>query len=336
MRSAELTDPQRLELYYWMKLTRHFDETMVALWKQGRGVGGTFSQRGHEAISVGAGFALAPDDFVAPMHRDLGTYLLRGMAPRRIFANMLGRAPGVSGGRDANLHGMGDLDLNIIGFISHLPHSLPVTVGVAMSFTYRSEPRVALTFVGDGSSSSGVFHESLNLAAVRNAPVVIVLENNQYAYSTPLAQQTKVHDFARRAHAYGMPGVTVDGNDVEAVYATVHAAVERARGGDGPTLIEARTMRMLGHAIHDGFEYVPRELLAEWEARDPVVLFERVLLERGLADQTELDEIAQRCAAEVADAVEFAEAAPWPTGESVTEGVYAPTPAVDPTEAHDG
>lgn len=146
-----------------MCLARVFDENMVALWKQGRGLGGTFSQRGHEAISVGAGYALAPEDMVAPMHRDLGCYLLRGMSARRIFGNLLGRANGVSGGRDANLHGMGDLDLNIVGFISHLPHSLPVALGVAMSFTYRGEPRVALTFTGDGGASAGLFHETLNL-----------------------------------------------------------------------------------------------------------------------------------------------------------------------------
>ncbi len=325
-----LTNQQRLELYYWMKLTRLFDETMVAHWKQGRGLGGVFSQRGHEAISVGAGYALAPDDYVAPMHRDLGCYLLRGMAPRRIFANMLGRDTGVSAGRDANLHGAGDLDLNIIGFISHLPHSLPVTVGVAMSFTYRKEARVALTFVGDGSSSAGLFHESLNLAAVQNAPVVVLLENNQYAYSTPLDQQTRQQDFARRADAYGIPGVTVEGNDVEAVYAVVKQAVEHARSGGGPTLIEAKTMRMLGHAIHDGFEYVPRELLETWERKDPVRTYEERLIETGIADRTELDELAHRCEVEVVEAVDFAEASPWPAPASVTEGVYAPPTYFDP------
>ena len=324
MSVTHLTHDQRLELYYWMRLTRTFDETMVAYWKQGRGVGGTFSQRGHEAISVGAGYALDPADVVAPMHRDLGCYLLRGLTPRRIFANLLGKEAGVSGGRDANLHGMGDLDHNLIGFISHLPHSLPVTVGVAMSFTYRDEPRVALTFVGDGSSSAGVFHESLNLAAVQNAPVVIIVENNQYAYSTPVADQTKVTDIAARAAAYGMPGLIIDGNDVDVVYAAVKEAADRARGGGGPTLIEAKTMRMLGHAIHDGADYVPPALLAEWEAKDPLTRFTARLLGDGVADQTELDEIDARCAVEVADAVTFAEAAPLPDPATVMARVYAP------------
>lgn len=320
---GELGREGRRELLYWMQLTRTFDETMVALWKGGRGLGGTFSQRGHEATSVGAGYALAPDDVVAPMHRDLGCYLLRGMAPARIFGNLLGRANGVSAGRDANLHGMGDLNLGIVGFISHLPHSLPVALGLAMNFTYRSERRVALTFTGDGASSAGLFHETLNLAAVFNAPLVVIVENNQYAYSTPLAQQMKVPDIATRAAGYGIPGVQVDGNDVEAVYAVTGEAIERARAGGGPTLIEAKTMRMLGHAIHDGFEYVPRELLAEWEARDPLRLYRERLLTEDAVTEQDLAALRARCDEEIAAALAEAEAAPLPDAEDVTNRVYA-------------
>jgi pyruvate dehydrogenase E1 component alpha subunit len=318
-----LTRDQQLALFYWMSLTRIFDENMVSMWKEGRGLGGAFSQRGHEAISVGAGYALAADDVVAPMHRDLGTYLLRGMSARRIFGNLLGRANGVSAGRDANFHGMGDLDLSIVGFISHLPHSLPVALGVAMNFTYRGEARAVLTFTGDGASSTGLFHETLNMAAVFNAPLVILVENNQYAYSTPLTQQMKSPEIVTRAAGYGMRGERVDGNDVEAVYTTVAAALDRARRGEGPTLIEAVTMRMQGHAIHDGFEYVPRELLAEWEQRDPVRLYREKLLAAGGVDAVELDEIEHRCAVEVADAIEFAENSPLPDPATIETGVYA-------------
>lgn len=318
-----LVPSDRLSLYYWMRLTRTFDEAMVAYWRQGRGVGGTFSQRGHEATSVGAAWALQPDDVIAPMHRDLGAYLVRGLTPRRVFASLLGRETGVSHGRDTNLHGMGDLDHNIVGFISHLPHSLSVSVGMAMAFTYRGEPRVALTFVGDGASNAGLFHESLGLAAVQNAPVVVVLENNQYAYSTPLAQQTHNPNFVDRAVSYGIPGVAVDGNDVEAVWSVTHEAVERARSGGGPTLIVANTMRMMGHAIHDGAEYVPGALLEEWEARDPIRLYTERLMADGVADAAELAEIGDRCAAEVEDAIEFAEASPLPDPSTVGQGVYA-------------
>jgi pyruvate dehydrogenase E1 component alpha subunit len=321
---AELTPQQRLELYYWMCLTRTFDDVMVAYWRQGRGLGGVFSQRGHEAISVGAGYALEADDVVAPMHRDLGCYFLRGLTPRRVFASMLGRATGVSGGRDVNLHGVGDMNLNLVGFISHLPQSLPVAVGVAMSFTYRNERRVAMTYVGDGSSSAGLFHESLNLASIRNAPFVLVVENNQYAYSTHVSDQTRVQDIAARAAAYGIPGVVVDGNDVEEVYLATKRAVDLARVGGGPSMIECKTMRMMGHAIHDGAEYVPRELLQEWERRDPVLLYERKLIMQGISDKAEIDEIRQRCEVEVADAVEFAEQSPMPDAATIAEGVYAP------------
>lgn len=317
-----MNETLRLTAYRWMTLTRAFDETMVAMWKQGRGIGGTFSERGHEAISVGAGLALGPDDVVAPMHRDLGTYLLRGMAPERIFGNLLGRQMGVSGGRDANLHGMGDLDLNIIGFISHIPQAIPTALGAAMAFRYRDEPRVAMTFVGDGGSCSGSFHESLNMAALYDAPFVLIVENNQFAYSTPLSQEMKVGDIAGRASGYGLATSTVDGNDVEAVYAAAAEAIERARSGEGPSVIEARTMRMLGHAIHDGAEYVPEALLAEWEKRDPVRLFRTRLIDDG-TPEADLDKLDEQAADEVAAAVRVAEAAPLPDPQTVTEGVYA-------------
>ena len=312
----------RLSAYRWMVLTRTFDETMVAMWKQGRGIGGTFSERGHEAVSVGAGLALGPDDVVAPMHRDLGTYLLRGMTPERIFGNLLGREMGVSGGRDSNLHGLGDLDLNIIGFISHIPQAIPTALGAAMAFRYRGEPRVAMTFVGDGGSCSGAFHESLNMAALYNAPFVLIIENNQYAYSTPLSQEMKVADIAGRLPGYGLKATTVDGNDVEAVYDAATEAVERARSGGGPSVIEARTMRMLGHAIHDGAEYVPAALLAEWEGRDPVATFRRRLLGDGVPE-ADLAGLDRHAGAEIAAAVRVAEAAPLPDPRSVTQGVFA-------------
>jgi pyruvate dehydrogenase E1 component alpha subunit len=318
-----MTPDTRLTTYYWMQLTRTFDERMLALWKQGRGVGGTFSQRGHEAISVGAASTLGPDDVVSPMHRDLGASLLRGLTPREIFGNLLGRQTGITRGRDANLHGMSALDRGIIGFISHLPHSLPVALGVAMSFRYRGEPRVAMAFTGDGASNSGLYHEVLNMAAVYHAPLVIIVENNQYAYSTHCRSASRVRSIAGHAAGFCLETTTVDGNDVEAVQAVAREAVDRARAGDGPSLIEAETLRMLGHAVHDGAEYVSRELLASWEARDPVISYRRTLADAGV-HQEQLAEIDRRCKAEVEDAVAFAEASAWPDPATVTDGVYAP------------
>jgi TPP-dependent pyruvate/acetoin dehydrogenase alpha subunit len=317
-----MTSEQKLALYYWMQLARTFDERMLACWKQGRGVGGAFSGRGHEAISVGCAYALGPDDVITPMHRDIGAYLLRGLTAREVFSNLLGRETGPSRGRDANLHGMSKIELGIIGYISHLPHSMPVALGAAMSFVYRGEPRVSMTFTGDGGSNTGLYHETLNMAGVYNAPLVVIVENNQYAYSTPISEATRVKSIAGHAADYGMPGVTVDGNDVEEVYAAAAAAVDRARGGGGPTLIEAVTMRMLGHAIHDAAEYVPRDLLASWEARDPVTRFRQTLASEGVS-AGELEAIARRCDAEIDEALAFAEAAPWPDPRRVTEGVYA-------------
>ena len=321
---AALTDEQRLEIFYWMVLARTFDEGMVSLWKQGRGLGGTFSQRGHEAVSVGSAYALAPEDIIAPMHRDIGAYFLRGLTPRRVFGNLLGKVTGVSGGRDANIHGMGDLSLGIVGYISHIPMSMPITLGVAMSLKMRKEARVAMTYVGDGGSTAGLWHETLNMAALYNAPYVLIVENNQYAYSTHVSDQMPIENIADRASGYDIPGTIVDGNDVEAVYRATCEAVERARQGGGPSLIEAKTMRMLGHAIHDGAEYVPKELLAKWEKRDPVARYQERLLAEEVADREELNEIRQRAAVEIEDAIEFAEASPDPEPDSVEEGIYAP------------
>lgn len=321
---AALTNEQRLEIFYWMVLARTFDEGMVSLWKQGRGLGGTFSQRGHEAVSVGSAYALAPEDIIAPMHRDIGAYFLRGLTPRRVFGNLLGKVSGVSGGRDANIHGMGDLSLGIVGYISHIPMSMPITLGVAMSLKLRNEARVAMTYVGDGGSTAGLWHETLNMAALYNAPYVLIVENNQYAYSTHVTDQMPIENIADRAPGYDIPGTIVDGNDVEAVYRATCEAVERARQGGGPSLIEAKTMRMLGHAIHDGAEYVPKELLAEWEKKDPVARYQARLLAEEVADKEELNEIRQRAAVEIEDAIDFAEASPHPEPDSVEEGIYAP------------
>lgn len=306
-----------------MTLTRAFDDAMVAMWKQGRGLGGAFSQRGHEATSVAAGMALGPEDVVAPMHRDLGTYLVRGMTPDRIFGNLLGRTTGPTRGRDANLHGIGDLDLGIIGFVSHIPQALPTTLGVAMAFKMRRQPRVALTTVGDGGFTSGATHETLNMASLYQAPFVLIIEDNKYAYSTPLNQQMRSARFAEKVAAYDIPAVRVDGNDFEAVYAAVSVAVDRAREGGGPAVVEADTMRMLGHAIHDGAEYVPRELLETWERRDPVRAMRSRLADEGILTEDQLGAIDRTAHEKIQTAIAAAENAPLPDPATLHDGVYA-------------
>ncbi|HLU49628.1 MAG TPA: thiamine pyrophosphate-dependent dehydrogenase E1 component subunit alpha [Planctomycetota bacterium] len=320
---AELSSDEKLELYYFMVLTRAVDERCHTLFKQGRIPGSIFSQLGHEAIACGSAFALGPNDVVARMHRDLGSYLVRGMSPARIFAQALGRVGGPTRGRDVNTHGLGDASLGIYGYVSHLPQSLPVALGAAFAFDYRNEPRVAMAYTGDGSSSQGGFHETLNIASVLEAPLVIVLENNGWAYSTPTSLQYKIEDLAERAKGYDIPGVIVDGNDVLAVYAASRAAVERARSGGGPTLLEMKTMRMRGHAVHDPADYVPRELLERWAARDPIALFEAALRDEDLLTDSTRAEVHARVEAEIARAVDEAESSPFPDPDTLTDGVYA-------------
>jgi TPP-dependent pyruvate/acetoin dehydrogenase alpha subunit len=236
--------------------------------------------------------------------------------------SFLGRAGGPTGGRDGNTH-FGDLEYGIMGPISMLGTLIPVCAGAALAFKMRGEPRVALTWIGDGGSSVGDFHEGLNFAAVNDLPLIVVLENNGWAYSTPTSTQCRAERFADKGPGYGIPGVRVDGNDVVAVYEAVSKAAERARGGGGPTLIEAVTMRMKGHAEHDDFAYVPKETLEEWEERDPIALHETMLADRGILTGTDSERIRHRIKDEVAEAERKALRSPWPEPSPAERGVYA-------------
>ncbi len=310
-----------LEMLFYMRLQRAVEDRGIKLYYQGRIPGAYFTGWGHEAITVGATYALGPDDLLAPMHRDLAAYIMRGIPLRRVFAQFLDREGGLTRGRDGNIH-MGDPRLGILPFISHMAASVPVAAGMALACRQRGETRVVLTFFGDGATSTGAWHEGVNFAAVFRLPVVLVLENNQYAFSTPLERQTAARAFVDKAPGYGIPGVAVDGNDVLAVYGAAREAVARARGGDGPTLIECRTMRVRGHSEADKVFYVPKALLEEWAARDPIALFEGRLRDGGHLTP-EADRVMQeRIAREVEDGLAWAEASPEPSPDSVTEGVY--------------
>jgi TPP-dependent pyruvate/acetoin dehydrogenase alpha subunit len=311
-----------LQILYYMRLQRAVEDRGVKLYYQGRIPGAYFTGWGHEAIAVGATYALGPQDLIAPMHRDLAAYIMRGIPVRRVFAQFLDREGGLTRGRDGNIH-MGDPRLGIFPFISHMAASVPVAAGMALACRQRRESRVVLTFFGDGATSTGAWHEGVNFAAVFRLPLVLVLENNQYAYSTPLDRQTAARAFVDKAVGYGIAGVSVDGNDVLAVYEATRNAVGAARGGHGPTLIECRTMRVRGHSEADKYSYVPTPLLDEWRARDPILLFERRLRGEGhLAPDADRG-MQDRIAAEIEEALAWAEASPEPAPESVTEGVYA-------------
>ncbi|MHB1134041.1 MAG: thiamine pyrophosphate-dependent dehydrogenase E1 component subunit alpha [Chloroflexota bacterium] len=317
----ELDRDDLLSLYYFMRLTRGVEERVRKLYLQGKIVGGVYCSDGHEGITVGSAFALRKEDIMAPLHRDMGAQLVRGLTPRQVFAQYLGRRTGPTRGRDGNVH-TGDLKVGTIAMASMLGTSIPIAAGAALSFKIRGQARVAMTYIGDGGSNTGDFHEGLNFAAVLGLPVVLIIENNQFAYSTPLRRSVAVPDLAVRAQSYGIPGVVVDGNDVLAVYEATKAAVDRARGGGGPTLIEAKTMRVRGHSEHDDATYVPKELRDLWLRKDPILRFTAYLRERGVLDDSLEGEVKRRVDREIEAAVEFADKSPFPDPEELTEGVF--------------
>jgi pyruvate dehydrogenase E1 component alpha subunit/2-oxoisovalerate dehydrogenase E1 component alpha subunit len=317
-----LTKEQRIELYYYMRLNRMLEEQMVRLFRQNKIVGGLYSSLGQEAISVGTAYALEKRDWLAPMIRNIGALLVKGFKPRDIFTQHMAKYTAPTLGKDGTSH-FGDLDeLHVVSPISMLGDLIPVMTGVAMAGRYLGQSIVALTWIGDGGSSTGAFHEGMNLAASQRAPLVLVIENNQWAYSTPVGRQVPVGDLADRAKAYGVPGLIVDGNDVTAVYQTTKDAVARCRAGEGPVIIEAKTHRMRGHAQHDAAEYVPKEMKAFWEKRDPIERYEKQLMAEGLLDAKSKAAMEARIEKELDEEREFAESSPLPPPELAEEGVY--------------
>jgi TPP-dependent pyruvate/acetoin dehydrogenase alpha subunit len=314
--SDHLNGDDRVALLRFMLLMRGIEARAMSLYKQGRVPGSFYDGLGQEAVSAGAAFAMGPADGLCVLHRDLAAHLVRGVTPARIFAQYMGLAGGVTAGRDGNVH-FGDRDLGCVGMVSMLPDMMLVATGMAMAFALRREARCALTWVGDGASSRGDFHEAMNWASLQRLPVIFVLENNQYAYSTPVDKQYAV-DPVERAAAYGFVGVTVDGNDVEAMFEATREARERALSGDGPTLIEAVTMRMHGHAAHDDMKYVPKEQVEEWRKRDPIERQEARLREIGV----DIDALRASIKAEIDAAAEEALAGPMPDPATAVDGVF--------------
>ena len=320
--SRELTRQQYLDLYYYMRLNRAVEDTMVKLFRQNKIVGGLYSSLGQEAISVGTAYTLQKKDWIAPMIRNIGALLVKGVPPRDIFMQHMAKYDSPTKGKDGTSH-FGDLDnLHIVSPISMLGDLIPVMTGVAIGGRYLGQKIVAMTWIGDGGSSTGVFHEGLNFAATQKAPFVLILENNLWAYSTPVRRQVPLENLADRAKAYGIESYIVDGNNVVAVYTTAMEAVERARAGEGPILIEAKTFRRLGHAQHDPAEYVPKEMRAYWEARDPIALYEKFLTREELLDAAGKKEIDEKLDVLLTAEREFAESSPMPPAEFAQGGVY--------------
>jgi pyruvate dehydrogenase E1 component alpha subunit len=309
-------------IYEVMVLTRAVEDRMVAMYRGGDLLGSLYTGHWHEAISVGAAAALRPDDYLAPIHRDLGAHLWRGMEPWQVMASFMGKATSPTGGRDGTLH-YGRLDLNIYNLPSHIPANFPVATGMAFAAKYRGEDKVCLAFCGDGSTSRADFHESLTIASVQKLPNIFFIENNQYAYSTPLRLTSASESLAAKAVAYGMPGVKVDGTDALAVHEATVEAVARARAGEGPSLIEGVTMRMHGHAEHDPADYVLPELYEEYKKKDPVELYENVLINAGVLDADTAKQVREDARQAAIAARKKALSDPMPDPSNIEDGVYA-------------
>jgi TPP-dependent pyruvate/acetoin dehydrogenase alpha subunit len=326
---AGLSRDQLLELYYWMRLTRSLEERLVNLYRQTKVVGGLFRSLGQEACAVGSAYALSREDVLSPLIRNLGSMLVKGATPLEVLRQYMAKGDSPTRGRELNIH-FGDLeDRNFVGQISHLGDMVPVMAGVTLTFKMRKEPRVGLVYVGDGATSTGAFHEGINFAAVQRCPLVVIVENNRYAYSTPTSKQCAAERLADKAAGYGIPGVRADGNDVIAAYQVTRDAVARARRGEGVTLVELMTYRRKGHAEHDNQSYVPAGELERWaRENDPLDRYVHRLTGSEGVTLSELEALDARVQAEIDDATDVAEQSPPPEPRDCLAGVYA-----DPPEA---
>lgn len=324
-----LTRPEHLELFYFARLTRDVEERLTILYRQNKVVGGLYRSLGQEGESVASAYALRGRDATAPLIRNLGALITRGVRPRDIFAQYMAKGTSPTGGRDLNVHfshmpADGDVDEPIIiGPISMLGDLIPVMAGIGLGARMRGETLVAMTYIGDGGTSTGAFHEGMNFAAVQKLPLVVIAEDNKYAYSTPIAKQMTIARIDQRADAYGIPHEMIDGNDMLAVYDASSRAVARARAGDGPSLIGVDTMRMRGHAEHDDMRYVSKALLDEWEPKDAIARYRAKLIEMSVATDTELGEIERQSKSFAEAEADEALAAPMPEASSGSYGVYA-------------
>ncbi len=313
---------QHLDLYWYMLLNRRLEERLVNLYRQGRVVGGVYRSLGQEAESVGTAYALGNDDFLSPLIRNLGSILVRGVEPVDILKQYMAKGTGPSGGKDLNVH-FGELERGFIGPVSMLGDMISVIAGVALAARIRSENCVCMTYIGDGGFSTGAAHEGWNLICAQRLPVILIAEDNCYAYSTPTPKQMGNRDMVDRAPGYGCAGEQVDGNDVLQSYAAARRAVDRARGGGGPTLIEVKTYRRKGHAEHDDQRYVPEGEIERWEALDPIDRYHRYLLSAGIVTTEQVEMIEAKVGAQLDEAVAEAEAAPMPDPKSALEGVWS-------------
>jgi len=328
VREAGLDRVDLFDIYRNMLITRGVEERGHILYRQGKIPGSFYTGRGNEAAAVGVATAMESEDVGTPLHRDMGVHITRGVEPWKIFAQYMGRADGPTHGRDGNVH-MADIHLGLIAMVSHLPAMLPVAVGCALAFRIREERRVAVGWFGEGASARGDTHESMTFAGTRKLPIVFICDNNQWAYSTPTHLEYATEHVADRAQAYGFEGVVIDGTDVLAVYREAKRAVEKARSGGGPTLLECLTLRMEGHAVHDDAFYVPKVMFERWAENDPIERYRTWLRENAEMTDEEEDEISTGVKKLLHDALTRAEESPMPETSTLLEGVYATPEELD-------
>ena len=312
------------KFHYYMLLMRELEDRIEnKLYRQGKVLGGCYTGRGQEAIPVGSAILSRPGDWLTPSHRDMAALLIRGITPREILAQYLGRATGPTKGRDGNMH-MGCSQRHCVPIISSIGASIPIAGGLAFAMRYRGESNVVFNYSGDGASSRGDWHEGLNMAAVMNLPIIYLCNNNLFAYSTPLDKQMKIADIADRVAGYGIPAEIVNGNDVLGIYQASKRAVAHARAGKGPYFIECKTFRMSGHSAHDPADYVSNELREEWSRKDPILMLQRYMVENLGADEQNFVDMRKRVLGEIASAVDWALEQPFPDPATLEDDVYAP------------
>ena len=355
--SDALTSNQLLEMYWFARLAREIEERLVILFRQSKVIGGLYRSLGQEGESVGTAYALEKSDAVLPLIRNMGALMTMGVRPKEIFLQYMAKGESNTRGRDLNIHIVNlpawarsrdvdprrpdvnsrrphlevgrDADADepaepvVIGPISMLGDSIPVAAGIGLGARMRGRRLVTMAWIGDGATSTGAFHEGLNFAAVQKAPLVVVAEDNKFAYSTPIAKQMAITRIDERAAAYGIPHEMVDGNDMLAVYDVARRMVDRARAGEGASLIGVDTMRMQGHAQHDDARYVPKALLDEWQSKDPIIRFAKTLVERGAATERRIQDVDKQAKSYAAAEADIAEKSPMPDPATVTRGVYA-------------
>ena len=322
MPAKDLPKEKLLKFYHDMLFTRQFEQRLSTLYRQGKIVGGLYLSRGQEAIPVGTCEHLRKDDVISPVHRDLGAFLVKGMDPGVLMAQIMGKATGPSKGRDSFVHA-GSKELGIIPPTSILASTIPIAAGVAFAFKLRGEDRVAVSYFGEGGSNRGDFHEGLNFVGVQKPPLILVCENNKYAYSTPVSKEMAICCVSYRAESYGFEGIMTDGNDILAVYDAMEVAVQKARNGGGPTLIEYMTYRIAGHSEHDEAKYQPPEEKEEWKRKDPIARFKKYLTDKGLLGEVEEKEIQDKITKTLDAAVKFALDSPYPPPEDALKDVFA-------------